>query len=178
MKLFGLTGLGFNFCHAVLFTAFLPEEGNHFCFCTYLFQLALEQLWSADDFHAFRRLMTRKNIDLQLQSLELLVSKYGVLSPSFRNSTEERPGGEDGEEDFLQVVIRYADSFPDQQPGHSPPKAKGSPSQPHKPQSTSRKKQQAVVETKVEVTPTPNPSTSHSHLPLAPKASKKRFVFS
>jgi hypothetical protein len=50
--------------------------------------------------------MTRKNIDLQLQSLELLVAKYGVLSPSLRSGAEL---GDNGEEDFLQVVIRYCD---------------------------------------------------------------------
>lgn len=50
--------------------------------------------------------MTRKNIDLQLQSLELLVSKYGVLSSTLRTST-----GDDEEQamddDFLQLVLRY-----------------------------------------------------------------------
>lgn len=73
--------------------------------------MALEQLWAAEDFTAFRRLMTRKNIDLQLQSLELLVAKYGVLSPSLRSGDSEEPAGEDGEDDFLQVVIRYSDQL-------------------------------------------------------------------
>ncbi|CAG7683972.1 unnamed protein product [Allacma fusca] len=72
-----------------------------------LISVALEQLWAAEDFNAFRRLMTRKNIDLQLQSLELLVAKYGVLSPSLRppNSDPDDPSDPNGEEDFLQVVI-------------------------------------------------------------------------
>ncbi len=73
--------------------------------------MALEQLWAAEDFTAFRRLMTRKNIDLQLQSLELLVAKYGVLSPALRSGDSEEPAGEDGEDDFLQVVIRYSDQL-------------------------------------------------------------------
>lgn len=73
--------------------------------------MALEQLWAAEDFTAFRRLMTRKNIDLQLQSLELLVAKYGVLSPALRSGDNEDPAGEDGEDDFLQVVIRYSDQL-------------------------------------------------------------------
>lgn len=67
--------------------------------------MALEQLQAAEDFNIFRRIMTRKNIDLQLQSLELLVSKYGVLSPSLRS--EGCDPGDTGEDDFLQVVIRY-----------------------------------------------------------------------
>ncbi|CAG7683973.1 unnamed protein product [Allacma fusca] len=76
-----------------------------------LISVALEQLWAAEDFNAFRRLMTRKNIDLQLQSLELLVAKYGVLSPSLRppNSDPDDPSDPNGEEDFLQVVIRYTE---------------------------------------------------------------------
>jgi hypothetical protein len=54
--------------------------------------------------------MTRKNIDLQLQSLELLVSKYGVLSPALRNQdSSDASSGDNGEDDFLQVVIRYCD---------------------------------------------------------------------
>lgn len=65
----------------------------------------MEQLQAAEDFNVFRRVMTRKNIDLQLQSLELLVSKYGVLSPSLRSEGVEE--GDGGEDDFLQVVIRY-----------------------------------------------------------------------
>ena len=51
--------------------------------------------------------MTRKNIDLQLQSLELLVAKYGVLSPSLRPANSDEDQDPNGEEDFLQVVIRY-----------------------------------------------------------------------
>jgi len=72
-------------------------------------QAALEQLQAAEDFTVFRRIMTRKNIDLQLQSLELLVAKYGVLSPSLRSQEEGEASGETGEDDFLQVVIRYCD---------------------------------------------------------------------
>ena len=51
--------------------------------------------------------MTRKNIDLQLQSLELLVAKYGILSPSLRPANSDEDQDPNGEEDFLQVVIRY-----------------------------------------------------------------------
>ena len=31
-----------------------------------------EQVWAADDFEIFKRMMTQKNIELQLQALELL----------------------------------------------------------------------------------------------------------
>ncbi|XP_035703273.1 cilia- and flagella-associated protein 36 isoform X2 [Folsomia candida] len=71
---------------------------------SHITKVALEQLQAAEDFNIFRRIMTRKNIDLQLQSLELLVSKYGVLSPSLRSEGYD-PGDTTGEDDFLQVVI-------------------------------------------------------------------------
>ena len=43
-----------------------------------------EQLWAADDYEAFKRMMIEKNIDLQLQALEVIRQKYGkgALAPS------------------------------------------------------------------------------------------------
>lgn len=34
-----------------------------------------EQIWAADDFVVFKRMMIQKNIELQLQALELLQQK-------------------------------------------------------------------------------------------------------
>jgi len=67
---------------------------------------ALEELWAAEDFQTYRRLMTRKNVELQLQSLELLVAKYGVISPSL--CTGDIDHANSGEDEFLQVVMRLA----------------------------------------------------------------------
>jgi hypothetical protein len=41
-------------------------------------------LWAADDYEAFKRMMIEKNIDLQLQALEVLRQKYGkgTLAPA------------------------------------------------------------------------------------------------
>ena len=46
-------------------------------------QLQFEQLWAADDFTMFERMMTRTNIELQLQALELLQHRHGVIPASF-----------------------------------------------------------------------------------------------
>merc|ERR1719273_3049143 len=35
-----------------------------------------EQVWAADDYVIFKRMMIQKNIDLQLQALELLKHRY------------------------------------------------------------------------------------------------------
>jgi len=43
-----------------------------------------EQIWAADDFSVFKRMMIQKNIELQLQALELLQTKYGVLPESLK----------------------------------------------------------------------------------------------
>lgn len=50
-----------------------------------------EQVWAADDFEIFKRMMIQKNIELQLQALELLQQRYGVLPESLQ------PGEKEGE---------------------------------------------------------------------------------
>lgn len=46
-------------------------------------KLQFEQLWAADDFDMFKRMMTRTNIELQLQALELLQHRHGMIPASF-----------------------------------------------------------------------------------------------
>ena len=41
-------------------------------------------MWAADDFEIFKRMMIQKNIELQLQALELLQQRYGVLPSSLQ----------------------------------------------------------------------------------------------
>lgn len=43
-----------------------------------------EQVWAADDYEIFKRMMIQKNIELQLQALELLQHRYGILPESLR----------------------------------------------------------------------------------------------
>ena len=46
-------------------------------------QLQFEQLWAADDFDMFVRMMIRTNIQLQLQALELIQQRHGIIPASF-----------------------------------------------------------------------------------------------
>lgn len=40
-------------------------------------------MWAADDYEIFHRMMIQKNLELQLQALELLQKKYGIVPESF-----------------------------------------------------------------------------------------------
>ncbi|KAB0791125.1 hypothetical protein PPYR_02925 [Photinus pyralis] len=42
-----------------------------------------EQIWAANDYEMFKRMMTHRNVELQLQALELIEQKYGVMPESF-----------------------------------------------------------------------------------------------
>ena len=52
-----------------------------------------EQIWAADDFSVFKRMMVQKNIELQLQALELLQQKYGVLPDSLKPTSKIKSQG-------------------------------------------------------------------------------------
>ncbi|XP_066946316.1 cilia- and flagella-associated protein 36 isoform X2 [Macrobrachium rosenbergii] len=45
-------------------------------------QTLFEQVWAADDFEIFKRMMIQKNLELQLQALELLQQKHGIIPES------------------------------------------------------------------------------------------------
>lgn len=53
-----------------------------------------EQIWAANDYEIFKRLMSQRNVELQLQALELLEQKYGIKPESFKphksNATTEK----------------------------------------------------------------------------------------
>ncbi|KAF0306326.1 Cilia- and flagella-associated protein 36 [Amphibalanus amphitrite] len=85
-------------------------------------QLQFEQLWAADDFNMFQRMMIRTNIELQLQALELLQHRHGVIPASFlpgdvseqerrileevtRRSLEDQGGSVDGDTRALEEAI-------------------------------------------------------------------------
>ena len=55
------------------------------------------QVWAADDFEIFKRMMIQKNIELQLQALELLQQRYGVLPESLQPQQEKKENTEDQE---------------------------------------------------------------------------------
>ena len=46
-------------------------------------QTLFEQIWAADHFDSFKRMMIQVNIDLQLWALEILAAKYGIIPQLF-----------------------------------------------------------------------------------------------
>jgi len=66
-----------------------------------------EQVWAADDFEIFKQIMIQKNIELQLQALELLQQRYGVLplslQPGGKNEKTNLDDEEDGDENENQT---------------------------------------------------------------------------
>ncbi|CAB3246019.1 unnamed protein product [Arctia plantaginis] len=47
-----------------------------------------EQIWAANDYEMFVKMMTHKNVELQLQAIELIERRYGTM-PLFSNEPEE-----------------------------------------------------------------------------------------
>ena len=62
------------------------------------------QVWAADDFEIFKRMMIQKNIELQLQALELLQQRYGVLPDSLQPSKKQE--NTDNENQVLEEIKR------------------------------------------------------------------------
>merc|ERR1712012_519918 len=65
-----------------------------------------EEVWAADDFEIFKRMMIQKNIELQLQALELLQQRYGVLPESLQPQQEKKENTEDQE--VLEEIKRIS----------------------------------------------------------------------
>ena len=61
------------------------------------------QVWAADDFEIFKRMMIQKNIELQLQALELLQQRYGVLPESLQPTKKS----DDSDSQVLDEIKRY-----------------------------------------------------------------------
>lgn len=69
-----------------------------------------EQVWAADDFEIFKRMMVQKNIELQLQALELLQQRYGVLPESLQPGVKgkEAAATSESEEKVMLEVVRQS----------------------------------------------------------------------
>ncbi|CAH1125774.1 unnamed protein product [Ceutorhynchus assimilis] len=62
-----------------------------------------EQIWAANDFQMFVRMMTQRNVELQLQALELIEKKYGITPQSFIPKRNDGP--ESGVTINIPVVV-------------------------------------------------------------------------
>lgn len=50
---------------------------------TKLKRILFEELWAAEDYEVFVRLMSKRNVELQLEAMEVLVRKYGLVYDVF-----------------------------------------------------------------------------------------------
>lgn len=67
-----------------------------------------EQVWAADDFEIFKRMMVQKNIELQLQALELLQQRYGVLPEVLQPGKKDKEAGNENEDKIMLEVVRQS----------------------------------------------------------------------
>ncbi|XP_013774493.2 cilia- and flagella-associated protein 36-like, partial [Limulus polyphemus] len=67
-------------------------------------QSLFEQVWAADDYEIFKRMMMQKNIELQLQALEILARYHGVVTIGLVPDTNYIPSKE--EEEIMETVIK------------------------------------------------------------------------
>ncbi|GIX84366.1 cilia- and flagella-associated protein 36 [Caerostris darwini] len=67
-------------------------------------QSLFQQVWAADDFEIFKRMMTQKNLELQLQALEFLTQKRGSV-PNCMESNNEMRDDERAMEEIIKKAI-------------------------------------------------------------------------
>nr|CAI5865964.1 unnamed protein product [Callosobruchus analis] len=66
-----------------------------------------EQIWAANDYDMFKKMMTRRNVELQLEALELIEKKYGITPDSFvPKGKEKKVAKEKGDEEQMEKVVR------------------------------------------------------------------------
>ncbi|KPJ18129.1 Coiled-coil domain-containing protein 104 [Papilio machaon] len=68
----------------------------------YFHKRLFEQIWAANDYDMFVKMMTHKNVELQLQALELIEQRYGVLPNLFSSDSEDLDASRSEEEDGWQ----------------------------------------------------------------------------
>ena len=71
-------------------------------------QNVLEQVWAAEDFEVFKRLMIQKNIELQLQALQLIQQRgyQQALKPSQTPPPSKSEANE--EDEIMKEVLRIS----------------------------------------------------------------------
>ncbi|XP_042905794.1 cilia- and flagella-associated protein 36 [Parasteatoda tepidariorum] len=70
-------------------------------------QSLFQQVWAADDFEIFKRMMTQKNLELQLQALEFLTQKRGSI-PNCMEPTPQMKEDESQIEEVIKKAINEA----------------------------------------------------------------------
>lgn len=95
-------------------------------------QSTFEQIWAANNYNMFKRMMTQRNVELQLQALELIEKKYGILPQSFVPSKketdvhieslpQETPSISGKTKDIEKVILNeVAKKFVEEEPSEAP----------------------------------------------------------
>lgn len=61
--------------------------------CKINFKNLFELIWAANDYELFKRMMAQRNVELQLEALELIEQKYGITPESFIPNKTKAAGG-------------------------------------------------------------------------------------
>ncbi|KAK9874032.1 hypothetical protein WA026_002385 [Henosepilachna vigintioctopunctata] len=94
-------------------------------------QNIFEQIWAANNYEMFKRMMTQRNVELQLQALELIEQKYGIMPQSFIPTKKAHAVVEripqkneeqlDVKENIEKVVLEeVSKKFPEGEPSNAP----------------------------------------------------------
>ncbi|XP_076657698.1 cilia- and flagella-associated protein 36 [Halictus rubicundus] len=68
-------------------------------------QNLFEQIWAANEYEIFKRMMTQKNLELQLQALNMIEQKYGLTPASF---VYEADGSNDDTLVMEEIIHKHA----------------------------------------------------------------------
>ncbi|XP_023939986.2 cilia- and flagella-associated protein 36 [Bicyclus anynana] len=86
----------------------------------YFHKRLFEQIWAANDYDMFVKMMTHKNVELQLQALELIEKRFGAMPNLFSPETEdldssqsdESSGWPDNDDVMTEIKKLQYDDFP------------------------------------------------------------------
>ncbi|GFG28438.1 hypothetical protein Cfor_11349 [Coptotermes formosanus] len=69
-------------------------------------QTLFEQVWAANDYEIFKRMMIQKNLELQLQALEMIQQRYGITPQSYLPNDGDECLQTDEESQIMEEVIK------------------------------------------------------------------------
>ncbi|CAH2244283.1 cilia- and flagella-associated protein 36 [Pararge aegeria] len=86
----------------------------------YFHKRLFEQIWAANDYDMFVKMMTHKNVELQLQALELIEKRFGTMPNLFTADPEDldssqsdgSPGWPDNDDVMTEIKKLQYDDFP------------------------------------------------------------------
>ncbi|XP_039315214.1 cilia- and flagella-associated protein 36-like isoform X2 [Solenopsis invicta] len=99
-----------------------PEQFEHACTVNrdtkipiHFQQNLFEQIWAANEYEIFKRMMIQKNLELQLQALNMIEQKYGLTPASLVYETDGFPDDELVMEDLIhkQALENQSEEEPD-----------------------------------------------------------------